>query len=369
MFRTTGNIWEIAQGETVVVPTNLTVKSGQLAVMGAGLAKEAAERLPGLQAEYGQFLLARKGSPVRANLFPFSADGVHVLCLPTKDHWRDAAIPTLIIRGLASLEERVRGSSSHFYVPLLGAGHGGLSAEESERLITEYLGSYHNVTLVTPEPEPAASAAVTLGDEIIRAVKDRTVMVAAGARADKTGGYTDAATNHLMRFAAGVIRREKPGVILSNAHHGWGLACARAALALTASGELSVPLVIVRGTADHGAKWTRTAQRVLDDVYQAAEDVITVHDQPYAKVGYRAHTDTDELMLDLALHGESARLVTLWDNEDGLTALARHAALHRGIPVGNYWRDFQATRPTGPLDLPSHLLTPGRAPAPRTHAA
>ena len=52
-----GNVWDYhSKGYWVVIPTNLGWKANGEAVMGAGLAKQAAKRFPNLAKEYGSVL-------------------------------------------------------------------------------------------------------------------------------------------------------------------------------------------------------------------------------------------------------------------------------------------------------------------------
>lgn len=56
---TTANVWDVhAAGGWVVIPTNQQTRTDGTAVMGAGLAKDAAERFPALPGAYGLALSA-----------------------------------------------------------------------------------------------------------------------------------------------------------------------------------------------------------------------------------------------------------------------------------------------------------------------
>lgn len=125
-----------------VVPTNLDVRRDGTAVMGAGVARQAAERFPGLSARYGAFLKGC-GSGL------FCDQESRVICLPTKIHWQQDSHRELVARGLRLLrtyaifhpEEEIR-------LPLVGAGFGKLPAADVHQLIQAWVGSLPNVTLV-----------------------------------------------------------------------------------------------------------------------------------------------------------------------------------------------------------------------------
>lgn len=80
--------------DAVCIPVNWTTKRDGTAVMGAGVAKQAAERWPWLPEGLGA-LIRRHELAVHA-WDNSVASGPHVVCLPTKRHFRDPADPSLI---------------------------------------------------------------------------------------------------------------------------------------------------------------------------------------------------------------------------------------------------------------------------------
>lgn len=88
MLQITGDIWNFHKLGPVCVATNGIVKVNGEAVMGAGVALEAAKRFPSLPRELGNVL--DKGNHVwyfsLYNLFTF----------PTKNHWKDNSSLELI---------------------------------------------------------------------------------------------------------------------------------------------------------------------------------------------------------------------------------------------------------------------------------
>lgn len=115
-----GNLWSFENDGALVVPTNLCVRADGLAVMGRGVALEAAHRYPELPREYGRRL--RAGA---RGLEVWEGTCARLVLLPTKEDWRGSSSLGLIERGVRELAacEAVRGT---VFLPLLGCGCGGL---------------------------------------------------------------------------------------------------------------------------------------------------------------------------------------------------------------------------------------------------
>lgn len=127
----TGDIWELSKqlDAWVVIPTNKIVRSDGRAVMGAGLAKQAAERYPDLPNELGLHITS----------FP---DQLFVewpiICLPTKHDWRKPSTLELVTVGCVQLKSLAKiltsvGHNNPILVPQLGCGLGGLNWEREVR--------------------------------------------------------------------------------------------------------------------------------------------------------------------------------------------------------------------------------------------
>jgi len=127
-----GDIWQIALDDPngfVVVPTNCVVKANGEAVMGAGMAKQAAQRHPELPRLLGKALQGERQGP-QCHVF----EEIGIVCLPTKLDWRDKASLDLINSGCRDLLElRVHFPEITFYMPLLGCGLGGLDWKKQVR--------------------------------------------------------------------------------------------------------------------------------------------------------------------------------------------------------------------------------------------
>ena len=105
-------------GFWVLVPTNRQTHKDGTAVMGAGLAQQAARRFPDLPARYGSCLRSGQDRAVIAD---------HRLLLgPTKDHWRAPAIPALVTALLAACADWAARGDGVLVLAAPGCGLGGL---------------------------------------------------------------------------------------------------------------------------------------------------------------------------------------------------------------------------------------------------
>lgn len=95
------DIWQVqaqTPGSVVVVPINLQVDSGYNAIMGAGLALQAATKFPHLKKELGQSLVHDKYPPSTCYWHEYQ-----IITFPTKNLWREPATPELICRSAVEL--------------------------------------------------------------------------------------------------------------------------------------------------------------------------------------------------------------------------------------------------------------------------
>ena len=129
-----GNLWG-KLSEVKVIPTNGDVSAQQLAVMGAGLAKQAAQMYPPLKTRLGNKIACC--SRDETYIFPIPDEYASMLntsilvCLPTKHSWRDNSSISLITRGLQRLVEYTNLFGwTDVEVPELGMGLGNLKKEE-----------------------------------------------------------------------------------------------------------------------------------------------------------------------------------------------------------------------------------------------
>jgi hypothetical protein len=117
-----GDLWEVhAQGYWVAITTNSVIRANGHGVMGAGLAKQAADRFPRLPSLLGTHLR-------QFGNIPASIPSMRIVTLPTKHHFRTASDLALIQRSLQHIQliltrERI----DQLYCPRPGCGLGQLS--------------------------------------------------------------------------------------------------------------------------------------------------------------------------------------------------------------------------------------------------
>lgn len=139
LTRITGNLWDYHPDNWVVIPTNAGWRKNGDAVMGRGVAKQAAERVPQLPSLYGKTCREFKGYPFVAS-YPL----YKMIMFPTKPLL--SLIPELSWQQPASLEliEHLLPSllflqTKDTYLPALGCGAGELTIAEVYPLLEKYL--------------------------------------------------------------------------------------------------------------------------------------------------------------------------------------------------------------------------------------
>lgn len=122
--RARGDLWELPADLRAVTTNGATTRDGR-AVMGAGVARQAAERDPDLPDRLAAAIAAR-GNHVAA--LGVGHDGVELASFPVKHHWRDRADPQLIARSAAELRGLADDAGyQRILLPLPGCGNGGLT--------------------------------------------------------------------------------------------------------------------------------------------------------------------------------------------------------------------------------------------------
>lgn len=157
-----GDLWE--EEGLKVVPSNY---SGP---MGRGVARQAADRYPGLERLYKDACARKVVPPVwcpgampRVRLQDKDYSLIPpVILLAVKNHWRDKADPGLIAAGLDMLVDRwERWGRPQIALPLLGCGFGELRMEDVLPLMARTL-IWEQFTLVLPDEEVGEKYAATL---------------------------------------------------------------------------------------------------------------------------------------------------------------------------------------------------------------
>lgn len=124
MLEIRGNIWDYHQkGEWVVITTNGSIKQNGQAVMGAGVAKQAARRFPSLPNRLG-FAIRFFGN----NVVMFT--DLKIATLPVKVNWMNSANINLIVDSIQELVRRVTDLEiEKIYMVRPGCGNGQLDWE------------------------------------------------------------------------------------------------------------------------------------------------------------------------------------------------------------------------------------------------
>lgn len=128
MLETVGDIWEYASSSVIVITTNGSLTRDGRAVMGRGVAKQAALRLSGLAGILGG-LLAERGSHV------FDL-GRGIVTFPVEETAWSQPDLRLIARSARELRQMAdRSGWRRIVVPRPGCGGGGLSWKDVRPLL------------------------------------------------------------------------------------------------------------------------------------------------------------------------------------------------------------------------------------------
>lgn len=137
MRQTNGNLWDFhEQGNWICITTNGSIRKDGCAVMGRGVALQAAQKLPELQYKLGQFLL-EWGNHV------FTFPEWRIVTFPVKHKWNDQRADLNLIR--RSTGELI-GKWIHnihpnpIYLPRPGCGNGNLSWIQVQPMLNQILG-------------------------------------------------------------------------------------------------------------------------------------------------------------------------------------------------------------------------------------
>jgi hypothetical protein len=133
-----GDIWDYhALGHPVVITTNMQIKKDGTAVMGKGIALQAAQRFPDLPRQYAQILPQKE----YAGVYYFGK--YNLFTCPTKRHWRDNSDIYLIEESLCCIwlyiTHHNTGLKLPIYLPPPGCGNGGLTWNEVQPKISRIL--------------------------------------------------------------------------------------------------------------------------------------------------------------------------------------------------------------------------------------
>ena len=133
MLEAVGDLWEAhALGHWVAITTNGITRRDGHAVMGRGVAKQAAERFPAFPEAFGS-RLRDHGNHVHL----FSRE--RIITFPVKYHWRDPADLKLIRQSAQELQERFPFWKVPCYLVRPGCGNGRLSWDQVRPVIAPIL--------------------------------------------------------------------------------------------------------------------------------------------------------------------------------------------------------------------------------------
>ena len=150
-----GNVWDMLdENSAVCILTNNTVIQNYnpmtmthyiTNVMGGGIAREAADRNPGLKNLCGQAIL--DGNYL---LGKDDQTGAEMLRFPTKDQVQFGSDMKIIADSLTMLEEYInKNPNKKIYLPRPGCGLGGLDWEDVKELCEHYLSKFDNIYIVS----------------------------------------------------------------------------------------------------------------------------------------------------------------------------------------------------------------------------
>ncbi|KKM62642.1 hypothetical protein LCGC14_1519630 [marine sediment metagenome] len=128
-----GNLWDYHdKGCWIAITTNGNVKANGHAVMGRGVALEAARRFPTTPYIVGKYLKELGNIPIRL--------GDKMYTFPTKHNWWDKSDLVLIENSARSLADMVdRSGTKEIYLPRPGCGNGQLDWEDVKPILEKYL--------------------------------------------------------------------------------------------------------------------------------------------------------------------------------------------------------------------------------------
>lgn len=136
-----GDLFEYrGNGNIIVIPTNGKYKYGtQTAIMGAGVAQQAAKIWPSLPQMLGRELV-RHGNIVHQFMIKSSLGEELVWTFPTKDNWAEDSKLGLIEKSAEALVRHLDEiPEAHMvYLPRVGCGFGNLRWEDVKPVLEKY---------------------------------------------------------------------------------------------------------------------------------------------------------------------------------------------------------------------------------------
>jgi hypothetical protein len=145
----TADIWALWKQDPesfIVVPTNPCVNSKGMAVMGRGIAYDAAKRFRNLRSEFGSILADPTCiTPNRVMIW----QEYRIITFMVKNHWNEKASPHLIDLSAKDLDRELRHSRRSILCPRVGCGNGGLKWKDVQPILERHLSEMDNLTIVS----------------------------------------------------------------------------------------------------------------------------------------------------------------------------------------------------------------------------
>lgn len=135
MREATGNLWELVQpGDALVITTNGDVNKRGWAVMGRGIALEAAKAFEGVGLKERLGWMLKTGGN---HVYPISVPApFSLVTMPVKHHWHEEADPSLIAKSAAELAVLAgKKGWTTIWMPRPGCGNGRLQWSDVRPLI------------------------------------------------------------------------------------------------------------------------------------------------------------------------------------------------------------------------------------------
>lgn len=135
-----GNLWDIS-ADAKCITTNGSVRTDGKAVMGRGVALQARECWPGIDAKLGSMLNERGNIPHLLISRALDDSGVFdLVTFPVKRYWNEPASYDLVRRSCIAISAMaaIRGWNS-ILLPRPGCGNGRLKWERVEPILRKYL--------------------------------------------------------------------------------------------------------------------------------------------------------------------------------------------------------------------------------------
>jgi len=157
-----GDLWD--QNGWKVIPTNLSVNKDGLAVLGRGVALQAARHVRHLREEYGRFL--QEHDQPRLYVFP----PLSLILLSVKRRWSDQADLRFIARGCRALADTSPQECPRVSLPLLGCGFGELREQDVRPLLEKWLDDRFTLVLRDEATTRRYASSLTPGTRVDRSI-------------------------------------------------------------------------------------------------------------------------------------------------------------------------------------------------------